>query len=293
MDFEKAVSLVGTVTDRFGRRPLRPSSSTQLLVVAVWALCGVAGCKDPAEPDLDRCLGNESRKDWTGAIEACDAAVSKSSTSDAGRLATGKLAVLREKLSAQKLWEKAESEAHEKDLARQVEARRIAAGGWKYLPRPTDADGRVKYMSDVTTAYEGEPPLDRNKALALMQKIRVELAKAAGVKASQVVAKVGTTAGALKVGDGVLARIGTSRADALDVGVCSEPFLGTALLGIEAADIARAGLRGLVCTSTACSAAFDLRPDRPDGGGVYGGAACISMADVIERAMHEAPPTPD
>jgi hypothetical protein len=255
---------------------------TTLLTVAC-----LFGCQDAAEPHLDRCINLEKRSEWKEAIDACGAAVRASSASDAGILADGKLGVLREKLAAKRAWDQAQRDLHARQLEQETEARRIAVGGWKYLPRPADDNAsRMKYMTDVANAFEGEPPLDRIKATQIMEKVRVALAKAAGVPVSTVTARVRTTSGSIKVADGVTARIGNTEEDAIEVGVCSEAFLGTALLGVESDALDKAGLRGLLCNSTACSATFDLRPDRPHGGGLYGGAACIRLAEVMVKAMH-------
>jgi hypothetical protein len=99
MDFEKAVSLVGTVTD------------LRRIALVAFALIGLTGCKDPAAEDYDRCLGYEARQNWKAATEACDAAIKKSSTSTVGKLAVAKLGEVRDKAHAQYKRERAEQQA--------------------------------------------------------------------------------------------------------------------------------------------------------------------------------------
>ena len=83
---------------------------------------------------------------------------------------------------------------------------------------------------------------------------------------------------------GSLAGIAKPNGDALEVGACSEPYLGIAMTGLIGAKAAAAGLRGVFCTSDGCAGTFDLRPGRPDGGGMYGGKSCISFDQVAAMA---------
>jgi hypothetical protein len=68
--------------------------------------------------------------------------------------------------------------------------------------------------------------------------------------------------------------------------VCSEALLGTAMLnaGLGPEDFAKVGMRGLMCKSDGCVAIFDMRPTS-SGGGMYAGATCLSLADMIKLAV--------
>jgi len=61
-------------------------------------------------------------------------------------------------------------------------------------------------------------------------------------------------------------------------------YLGIAMLDLVEGKAASAGLRAILCTSDGCAGTFDLRPGRPDGGGMYGGDSCISFDQVAAMA---------
>ena len=246
---------------------------------------GLAGCADEAKPDYNRCVALEVRGVFDEAIQACEEAQNKSATSEAGKAAAGELARIREL----KAIEKHRLEVAESAVA---DAKNIAtvkppanAGAWAYLKLPGDnGPARAKYLLDVITARPGEPPLKQKPAAALMAKIRLALAKAAGIGAENIKATVGDASGALKVADGATAAI-NFKGKAVEVSVCSEVFLATALAGIIGDEsVASAGLRGVTCLSSGCSVVFDLRPTRPPGGGMYDGEQCLSLASMMEMS---------
>jgi hypothetical protein len=267
--------------DEAARSDMEGVRAGRILVLTI----GLSGCADEAKPDLNRCVNLESRGLHDEAIQACEEARQKNATSEAGKAATSELAMIRElKAVETRRLQVAESAA--------ADAKRVAteppqekAGRWAYLPLPGD-DGaaRTRYMADAVAAHEGEPPLKHKPAAALMAKVRLALARAAGIPAENIKATVGDASGFLKVTDGVTAAL-TSNGKVLDGGVCSEVFLGTALADIIGDEPAvAAGLRGLICQSSGCSGVFDLRPNRPPGGGVYGGQLCMSLASMMEMA---------
>jgi hypothetical protein len=57
----------------------------------------------PAEADLDRRIALEANQDWSGALDACANASRVAPDSNAGRLASGKTALLREMLRGLRL----------------------------------------------------------------------------------------------------------------------------------------------------------------------------------------------
>lgn len=97
------------------------------MLCALLASAVLSGCEDPAEADLDRCIAYQRIGDWSNAIQACDQATQKSLTSDAGRLALGKLGLLREKAAALAAWNKEQAAAKQRELARADERQKKAA----------------------------------------------------------------------------------------------------------------------------------------------------------------------
>jgi hypothetical protein len=167
------------------------------------------------------------------------------------------------------------------------------SGGWATVRRPgrelsNTANDRLKYMSNVLQAHAGEPPLKKAAARPIVDRLRKELAKAAGVSAARIKATVGDTAASMFIDDGVMGRVGKDESDAIEVGVCSEIYLANAILGIPGNKeaFADAGIRAVMCTSKDCSALFDMRPTAT-GGGFYHGEACVSLGDLVEMATQK------
>jgi hypothetical protein len=156
-------------------------------------------------------------------------------------------------------------------------------GGWAVIKRPADTgDARVNYMREVLAAAPGEPKIDTKAAAVLLDKLRFAIAKEVSVPAASIKPTVGESSGSLVVSAGVFARMSV-HGENRNYPVCSEAFLGTGMVqaGIEPSDFAKVGMRGLMCKSDGCSAIFDMRPTSV-GGGVYGGASCLSFQDMMK-----------
>jgi uncharacterized protein (DUF2267 family) len=163
----------------------------------------------------------------------------------------------------------------------------VLRDGWAVIPKPgtgvpdTEAN-RVSYIDNVSKRFPGEPPLQKAKAQAVMQKMRTALAKGSGVNASAISVKVGESAAAITVADGVYADLDVGGTE-MTFGACSEPYLGLALIDVTLEALRDAGVRAIVCTAPGCSAVFDARPTAP-GGGLYGGGKCISLQQMVNLA---------
>lgn len=161
--------------------------------------------------------------------------------------------------------------------------------GWATLPKPgrdtpNTGDARLAYMSSVLNAHPGEPPINKARAEKLMVELRRGLADAAGIAPTTIKAGAGDAAGSLIVGDGVVGKVAI-KGEVAAVAVCSEAYLATALLSVGLEKFQSAGVRGVLCKSTGCTAIFDLRPTSGDGGGVYNGDNCVSLADMMGAAL--------
>lgn len=162
-------------------------------------------------------------------------------------------------------------------------------GGWARFALPeANSASREAYKRGVVLAQKFEPPLDRFKAAAMLEHARQDLAKGAEIPAFKIKASLDGASGTLVVAGGTETAIANPRSGgAMRAGVCSEAYLGTALVDLASGKAAATGLRAITCRSDGCSAVFDLRPTRPDGGGVYDGQACVGLVDLLHAVGME------
>lgn len=159
--------------------------------------------------------------------------------------------------------------------------------GWAVIPRPgkdipDSPENRITYMGAVMKEVQGEPKINKAKATQLMQRLRASFAKNAGISQQVVKVNVGDSAASFIVNDGVKAEL-SAKGKPYEIGACSEVLLGAAMVEakLAPAEFAAVGVRGLLCKSDGCVAIFDMRPTS-SGGGLYGGAECLSLADAMK-----------
>ena len=184
----------------------------------------------------------------------------------------------------QAAWDKATaSPPDEVPASPPAEAASADAKGWRRFPLPSaDLSSKARYSSAVLTSQPGEPPMNKKGAAPWLQLARSNLATGtAKIPITQIKATLADGVGTLTVASGVETKIANPRGRPIRAGICSEVYFATALVELAEGNAAASGLRAIKCESDGCSAVFDLRPTRPDGGGVYTGEACASMADMF------------
>lgn len=169
----------------------------------------------------------------------------------------------------------------------------VPKGTWARVPMPgkdipnTPAN-RIAYTKNALAAVPGEPAVNKAAATKLLAKLRAKLAEQASIPLQSIKMNVGDSAVSLVVSDGTMAHLSV-RGEPRAFPVCSEGLLGTSMLSAETThdEFSKAGVRGILCTSDGCTAVMDMRPTT-SGGGIYGGDACLSMADMMKLAIEEA-----
>lgn len=166
----------------------------------------------------------------------------------------------------------------------------VPKGTWATFPKPGDgmADtpaNRTNYFLQVALEVPGEPKINPKAARPLLEKLRAEMAKQGSIPLSAITVGVGDSAGSIKVAKGSKARLKNGD-DVVEFGACSEAMFATSMLtaGVTHEVFAKAGVRAVVCNSDGCSGIMDMRPTAP-GGGVYGGDACLSMEQMLNKAL--------
>jgi hypothetical protein len=166
----------------------------------------------------------------------------------------------------------------------------VPRGTWAKIPRPGEdipdtTANRVAYMANVLAAVPGEPPVNKPAGLALLNRVRAEMAKQFSVPMGSMKVNVGDAGGSIIVATGAHAGA-TAHGEEKFFPACSEAVFASSIImaGLEPKDFAKAGVRGVICKSDGCSGVFDMRPTS-SGGGLYGGETCLSMEAMVNMAM--------
>jgi hypothetical protein len=70
------------------------------------------------------------------------------------------------------------------------------------------------------------------------------------------------------------------------MGVCSEFLFASSLIIGDGnrENMAKAGVRAVMCKSDGCAAVMDMRPTAPEGG-LYGGDDCADTTEFMKQAF--------
>jgi hypothetical protein len=167
----------------------------------------------------------------------------------------------------------------------------VPAGTWASIPQPgsgypDDVEGKRWYAKHVALAVPGEPKINQARAKQLLQRVRAEMAKQSSVPTNAITVEVNDAAGLVTVEPGKKGGV-LVKGEAQEFGACSEMFLATSLIEVRE-DLAKAGVRAIVCRSDGCQGVFDLRPTS-EGGGVYAGEQCLYLADALRLSGIRVP----
>jgi len=182
-------------------------------------------------------------------------------------------------------------------LAQKLEAKTKAAeaakvarlGQWATFPKPgvnvaDTEENRLAYIGKVLAQASGEPPLNEAQARLLLEKWRAALADMTNIPVSKIKIHVGDSSGGLHVDHGAMAIVKADDGRKKQFPACSEAFIATSFVNadLKDEDFAKAGLRGVTCTSEGCSVVLNMRPNAPKGhGALYSIEKCASMEDVM------------
>lgn len=165
----------------------------------------------------------------------------------------------------------------------------VPRGTWAKIPLPgTDlvdtSPNRLDYISRVSSIVPGEPPINKRAAMIVMQRVRAKMTENYAIPPSAISVTVGDGAASITIASGYAAALSV-RGEPIQFAACSAWPLASSLILADAThdDMARVGVRAILCKSDGCAAALDMRPTSP-GGGLYGGESCID-ADVLLKKI--------
>lgn len=152
---------------------------------------------------------------------------------------------------------------------------------WATIVPPGDVSTeaeRLHFVAEVLRVHDGEPRPNLTAAEEYGRAVARELSRTASIPLSAITVRASGNGVGLTVRTGTRPRV-RAGGRALRHGVCSEPFLVTAVASVRA-DPTIDGVTSVMCFSDVCMALADMRPTRPRGGFFYGGDACLHVDEL-------------